>query len=101
MTDHPKCRPSSIALSDCPSVPSYCEGFCPPELDGRSRYRQHELANRRGGYTVEAREIRIGDSRCPDVVDFGAIEPPSGSIRGRDRYRKYVSSLVAGGRYEL
>jgi hypothetical protein len=22
---------------------------------------------------VEAREMRIGDSRCPDVVDFGAI----------------------------
>jgi hypothetical protein len=48
-----------------------------------------------------AREIRIGDSRCPDVVDFGAIEPPSGSIRGRDRYRKYVSWLVAGARFEL
>jgi len=59
------------------------------------------VANRRGGYTVEAREIRIGDSRCPDVVDFGAIEPSSGSNRGRDRYRKYVSWLVAGGRYEL
>jgi hypothetical protein len=59
------------------------------------------VANRRGGYTVEAREMRIGDSRCPDVVDFGAIEPSSGSNRGRDRYRKYVSWLVAGGRYEL
>ena len=59
------------------------------------------VANCRGGYTVEAREMRIGDSRCPDVVDFGAIEPSSGSIRGRDRYRKYVSWLVAGGRYEL
>jgi hypothetical protein len=32
------------------------------------------VANRRGGYTVEAREMRIGDSRCPDVVDFGDIE---------------------------
>ena len=59
------------------------------------------VANRRGGYTVEAREIRIGDSRCPDVVDFGAIEHSPGSIRGRDRYRNYVSWLVAGGRYEL
>jgi hypothetical protein len=59
------------------------------------------VADRRGGYTVEAREMRIGDSRCPDVVDFGDIEPSSGSIRGRDRYRKYVSWLVAGGRYEL
>jgi hypothetical protein len=59
------------------------------------------VANRRCSYTAEAREMRIGDSRCPDVVDFGAIEPSSGSIRGRDRYRKYVSWLVAGGRYEL
>jgi hypothetical protein len=55
------------------------------------------VADRRGGYTVEAREMRIGDSRCPDVVDFGDIEPSSGSIRGRDGYRKYVSWLVAGG----
>jgi hypothetical protein len=45
--------------------------------------------------------MRIGDSRYPDVVDFGAVEPSSGSNRGRDRYRKYVSCLVAGGRYEL
>ena len=59
------------------------------------------VANRRCRNTVEAREIRIGDSRGPDMVDFGAIEPSSGSIRGRDRYRKYVSWLVAGGRYEL
>jgi hypothetical protein len=59
------------------------------------------VANRRCGYTVEAREMRISDSRGPDVVDFGAIEPSSGSNRGRDRYRKYVSWLVAGGRYEL
>ena len=59
------------------------------------------VANRRGGYAVEAREMRVGDSRCPDAVDFGAIEPSSGSNRGRDRYRKYVSWLVAGGRYEL
>jgi hypothetical protein len=59
------------------------------------------VANGSGGYTVEAREMRIGDSRCPDVVDFGAIEPSSGSNRGRDRYRNYGSWLVAGGRYEL
>jgi hypothetical protein len=59
------------------------------------------VANRRGGYTVQARAISIGDSRCPDVVDFGVIEPSSGSNRGRDRYRKYVSWLVAGGRYEF
>jgi hypothetical protein len=52
------------------------------------------VANRRSGYTVETREIRIGGSRCPDVVDFGAVEPSSGSNRGRDRYRKYVSWLV-------
>ena len=58
------------------------------------------VANRRGSYTVEAREMRIGDSRCPDVVDFGAIEPSSGSIRGRDRYRKYVSWSVAGAGFE-
>ena len=24
MADHPKCRPLTIALSDCPAVPSYC-----------------------------------------------------------------------------
>ena len=59
------------------------------------------VANRRCGHTIEACEMRIGDSRCPDVVDFGAIEPSSGSMRGRDRYRKYVSWLVAGARYEL
>jgi hypothetical protein len=59
------------------------------------------VANRRCGYMVGAREMRIGDSRRPDVVDFGAIEPSSGSNRGRDRHRKYVSWLVAGGRYEL
>jgi hypothetical protein len=58
------------------------------------------VANRRGGYTVEAREMRIGDSRCPDVVDFGDIELSSGSIRGRDRYRNYVSWLVAGECFE-
>jgi len=45
--------------------------------------------------------MRIGDIRRPDVVDFGGIELSSGSIRGRDRYRKYVSWLVAGVRYEL
>jgi hypothetical protein len=59
------------------------------------------VANRCGGYAVEAREVRVGDSRGADAVDFGGVEPSSGSIRGRDRYRKYVSWLVAGGRYEL
>jgi hypothetical protein len=59
------------------------------------------VANRRCGYSVEAQEMRIGDSRCPDVVDFGAVEPSSGSNRERDRYRKYASWLVAGGRFEL
>jgi hypothetical protein len=49
------------------------------------------VANRRCGYTVEAREMRIGDSRGPDAVDLGAIEPSSGSNPGRDRYRKYIS----------
>jgi hypothetical protein len=58
------------------------------------------VANRRCRNTVEAREMRIDDSRGPDVVDFGAIEPSSGSNRGRDRYRKYVSWLVAGGALE-
>jgi hypothetical protein len=59
------------------------------------------VANRRYSYTVEARKMRISESRRSDVVDFTAIEPSSGSNRGRDRYRKYVSWLVAGGRYEL
>jgi hypothetical protein len=45
--------------------------------------------------------MTIGDSRCPDMVDFGDIEPSSGSIRGRDTYRNYVSWLVAGACYEL
>lgn len=40
------------------------------------------VANCRCGYGTEAREMRIGDSRCLDAVDFGAIEPSSGSIRG-------------------
>ena len=54
MADHPKCRPLTIALSDCPAVPSYCEGFCPAESDGRARYRRHarreplRLLHRRG-----------------------------------------------------
>jgi hypothetical protein len=42
MADHPKCRPLTIALSDCRVVPSYCEGFCPAESDGRAMYRQRE-----------------------------------------------------------
>jgi hypothetical protein len=59
------------------------------------------VANRRGGYTVEAREMRIGDSRRPDEMDFGGVELSSGSSRGKDRYRKYVSWLVAGAGYVL
>ena len=34
--------------------------------------------------------MRIGDSRRPDVVDFGDVEPSSGSIRGRDGYQVYT-----------
>ena len=59
------------------------------------------VANRCGGYAVEAREVRVGDSRYSDAVDFGGVEPSSGRIRGRDRYRKYVSWLVAGACYGL
>jgi hypothetical protein len=59
------------------------------------------VANRGGGYAVESGEMRISDACRPDKMDFGGVEPSSGSIRGRDRYRKYVSWLVAGGRYEL
>jgi hypothetical protein len=54
-----------------------------------------DAANRRFGYTVEAREMRIGDSPCPDVVDFGAIEPSSGSIRGRDKERRGADQASA------
>jgi hypothetical protein len=59
------------------------------------------VANRRGGSTVEAREMRIGNSCRPNEMDYGGVELSSGSNRGGDRYRKYVSWLVAGGRYEL
>jgi hypothetical protein len=37
MTDHLKCRPLTIVLSDCRVVPSYCEGICPGASDGRGQ----------------------------------------------------------------
>jgi len=54
------------------------------------------VANRGGGYAVEAGEMGISAARRPDEMDFGGGEPSSGSIRGRDRHRKYVSWLVGG-----
>jgi hypothetical protein len=57
------------------------------------------VANRGGGYAVESGEMGISDACRPDKMDFHGVEPSSGSIRGRDRYRKYVSWLVAGARF--
>src|SRR6202043_525125 len=44
MTDHLKCRPLTIALSDCRGVPSYCEGFS--VASARRDFKRHPLPGR-------------------------------------------------------
>jgi hypothetical protein len=64
------------------------------------RIAEASVANRRHGYTVEVCERGVGDARCPDVVDFGGMEPSSG--RASEETTGIESILVgSGGRYEL
>jgi hypothetical protein len=96
MADHPNYRPLTITLSDCPAVPSYCEGFCPAESDGRARYRQPERResplwlHRRGGRDENRRQPLSG---CGGLWRYRAS---LGEHPKKRPDRKYVSWLVAG-----